>query len=102
MIKTGSVINKWWQICVYANDIIIIARSEGAMKEAYCSIEIKGRTMGFKINEEKTKYMKLPAVEARCKVQKITIGEHRFEGVKNFVHPGSSLNNDNNMSEEIK
>jgi len=43
-IKTGSIINKSWQIYAYADDIIIIARSEGAMREVYCYIEIKGRT----------------------------------------------------------
>jgi len=57
--------------------------------------------MGLKINKEKTKYMKLSAVEARHRVQNNTIGEHSFEGVKGFVYFGSSLNNNNNISEEI-
>jgi len=57
--------------------------------------------MGLKINEEKTKYMKLSVMEARRRVQNITIGEHSFEIVKDFVYLGSSLNNNNNMSEEL-
>jgi len=49
------------------------------MKEAYCNIEIKRKIMGLKINEEKTKYMKLSTMEARCRVQNITIGEQSFK-----------------------
>lgn len=62
------------------------------MIEAYRRIEYKGQIMGLKINEEKTKYMKLSAVEARRRVQNITIGQYNFEGVKDFVYLGSSLN----------
>jgi len=50
MIRTGSIINKSWQICAYAHDIVIIARTEGAKRKVYCNIEIKGRTVGLKIN----------------------------------------------------
>jgi len=65
-------------------------------------MEYKGQTLGLKINEKKTKYMRLSAVEVRRRVQSITIGQYSFEGVKDFVYLGSSLNNSNNISEEIK
>jgi len=48
-IKTGSIINKSCQICAYADDIIIIARNEDAMRKAYYNIVIMGKTMGLKI-----------------------------------------------------
>jgi len=56
-IKIGNIINKLWQICAYANGFVIITRREGAMREVYYNIEIKGGTMDLKINEEKTKYV---------------------------------------------
>jgi hypothetical protein len=79
-----------------------MARNENGMREAYHDIEYKEQMMGLKINEKKTLYMRLSAVKARRRVQNITIGHYNFEGVKEFVYLGSSLNNSHNMSEEIK
>jgi len=101
-IITGSIINKSWQICAYADDFVIIAKSDGAMRQTYCNIEIMRRTIGFKINEEETKSMKLYTMEVCRKVQIITIGEHSFNGVKDFVHLGFSLSNSYNMSKKKK
>jgi len=58
--------------------------------------------MCLKISEDKAKYMKLSTVEVCRRVQNITIGERNFEGVNDFMYLRSSLNNSNNMSEEIK
>jgi len=41
-INTGIIVNKSWQICAYADDLVMIARNEDAMIEAYRSIEYKG------------------------------------------------------------
>jgi len=72
-IKTGSIIYKSWEICDYIDDIVLMTRNENYMREAFCIIELKGQTMGFKINDRKTKYMKLSSSETRRKVQNITI-----------------------------
>lgn len=79
-----------------------MARSENAMREAFCNKEVKGQAMELKINDGKINYVKLSTAETRRKIQNITIGEYCFEGVKEFVYFGSSLNNSTNMTEEIK
>lgn len=69
-IQFGSVINKSCQICVYADDIIIIARSVNATREVNSSIENKERFKGVKI------YMQLSAIVACRRKQNIKIGEN--------------------------
>jgi hypothetical protein len=71
------------------------------MRDAFCMIELKGKMMGLKINEKKTKYIKLSAVDKHHKVQNITNGEYCFERLKEFLYLGSSLNNSNNMMVKI-
>ena len=41
----------------YADDIDIIRRSEGAVKEAFKALVISASNMGFIVNEDKTKFM---------------------------------------------
>jgi len=38
------------------------------MRMAYCRIENKKKILGLNINKDKTKYMKLPAVEAYYRI----------------------------------
>jgi hypothetical protein len=45
------------QLLAYADDIDILARFRKALKEALLSLEIAGREMALRINEEKTKYL---------------------------------------------
>jgi ubiquinone/menaquinone biosynthesis C-methylase UbiE len=78
-----------------------VARNIQALKEMFRIIEQKGRVMGFSINEEKTKYMRMSSSEARRKPVDLTIDEYKFKGVSNFSYLGASLKNENRMSNEI-
>ena len=51
------------QICAYADDIVLIARSMPALQEM-STIESAGKSPGLQINEDKTKYMKMEVDQA--------------------------------------
>jgi hypothetical protein len=60
------------------------------------ALEIEGRKMGLRINEEKTKYMKLPSTQARC-LHNLIICDFNLEGVESFTYLGSVTDNGNKM-----
>jgi hypothetical protein len=57
--------------------------------------------MGLRINEDKTKYMKMSTTQAiRCR-QNLRISDFNFEGVDSFIYLGSVVNNENKMWTDI-
>jgi hypothetical protein len=63
-VEKGSTVYKSKQICAYADDIVFVTRNTLTLKEL-SALEIEGRRMGLRINEEKTKYMKMSSTQAR-------------------------------------
>jgi hypothetical protein len=57
--------------------------------------------VGLKINEEKTKYMKMSAVGDSRWSTNVTIGEYRFERVKHIRYLRPVLNSENLIKGEI-
>jgi hypothetical protein len=57
--------------------------------------------MGLRINEEKTKYMKMSSTQARRYLQNRIIGDSNFEGVDSFTYLGSVIDNGNKMWKDI-
>jgi hypothetical protein len=57
--------------------------------------------VGLKIDEEKTKYMKMSAVGDSRWTTNVTIEECRFERVKRISYTGNVLNSENFIKEEI-
>ena len=57
--------------------------------------------MGLEINQDKTKYMKVTALERRRQLNETTVGNMKFESVENFSYLGSIINSNNLISEEI-
>jgi hypothetical protein len=64
-------------------------------------LETEDRRKGLRINEEKTKYMKMSCTQARRYLQNLIIGDFNFEGVDSFTYLGSVINNGNNMWKDI-
>jgi hypothetical protein len=53
----GTVLHKSVQILAYADDDVIVARYENAVKDAFNRLEMAAQKMGLMINYDKAKYM---------------------------------------------
>jgi hypothetical protein len=78
----------------------LVTRNTPTLKELF-ALETEGRKMGLRINEEKTKYMKISSIQARRYLQNLIIGDFNFEGVDNFTYLGSIIDNGNKMWKDI-
>jgi hypothetical protein len=57
--------------------------------------------MGLRINEEKTKYMKMFSTQTIRYIQNLIIGDFNFEGVESFTYLESVIDNGNKMWKDI-
>ena len=55
--QRGTICTKSNQIGAYADDVVIVTRSETGLRQIYREIEEKTQHMGLIVNEKKTKYM---------------------------------------------
>jgi hypothetical protein len=63
--QRGTIFTKLSQICVYADDIVIVARTQKKLIEVYLDLEDETNKLGMEINEKKTKYMVTSTYEHR-------------------------------------
>ena len=100
-IRTSSnIITKSIQLLGYADDIDIVARNVEDLKRSFTKISNEGERMGLRVNVEKTKYMK--SSRSSQQSSNLRIGAHEFEAVRDFTYLGSSVNIDNDITQEIK
>ncbi|KAI5752917.1 hypothetical protein M8J77_021772 [Diaphorina citri] len=100
--QRGTIFNKSTQICAYADDVAIVARTKQRLVEVFKQIEESGKELGLVINESKTVYMKMSASEDRRRIDNLKIGETTFNGVANFKYLGEIVSNDGRTSTAIK
>jgi hypothetical protein len=100
IVEKGNIVYKSKQICANADDIVFVTRNTPALKEL-SALETEGRKTGLRINEEKTKYMKMSSTQARRYLQNLIIGDFHFEGVDSFTYLGSVIDNVNKLSKDI-
>jgi sorting nexin-29 len=99
----GTIIYRSLQLLAYSDDIDIIARSEAKLIKTYTVLKISAEKMGLKVNEEKTKYMMISDNKRNLITkQDLNIYGQKFERVNRFIYLGSLVNDNNNVSEEIK
>lgn len=98
----GTILNKSNQLLAFADDIDVVGRNITAVKEGFLELEEKARQMGLRVNEEKTKFLKMTE-GARGRIrQNITLGDFNFEAVQSFKYLGSVVNENNDIEEEIR
>jgi len=90
------------QICGYADDILVIARSPPAFEALCVKKSREAGRVGLVINPEKIKYMRFSAFPSRRSVKRATINVITYEGVAEFIYLGTLINNDNSMGKEIQ
>jgi hypothetical protein len=100
--QRATIFTKSSQICAYADDIVIIARTRQKIIEIYKKMEDKARKIGLKINESKTKYRIMSTSENRRKTQDLKVEGKSFMGVNNFKYLGNMLSNDNRNDNCVK
>jgi len=59
--QTNTILNRLTQICGYADDILVIARSLPALEALCVWISRESGTVSLVINPEKTQYMRFSA-----------------------------------------
>ena len=55
--QRGTIFTKLSQICAYADDIVIVTRTQKKLTEVYPDLEDETSKLGMEINEKKTKYI---------------------------------------------
>ena len=76
--QRGTIFNKLSQICAYADDVVLIARTKQKLMQMYEHLETEARRIGLSISETKTKYMFMSAVGSRTELQNLRIGNEEF------------------------
>jgi sorting nexin-29 len=92
----GTIFTKLSQICAYADDIVIVARTQTKLTEVYLELEDETSKLEIEINAKKTKYMVTSTYEYRRDVGDLRIGNKTFEAVQSFQYLGNSTSNTNN------
>jgi hypothetical protein len=97
---TGNTSMRLRQICAYADDPIILARTRQAMMDTFTKLKNEAIESGLVVNVAKTKYMKCSrstSIETY-----INIEDTQFEKTKAFKYFGSIVNEDNSIEQEVQ
>ena len=100
--QRGTIYTKSSQICAYADDVVIVTRSESGLRQAYTETEEKTQQMGLIVNEKKTKYMIVSATQKGRQTQNWRAGDKVFERVPSFKYLGNVIYKEGRLSECVK
>ena len=100
MDKRGNISDRLKQVCAYADDIAIIARTKKALIETFETLVTDAKKHGLIINQMITKYVQ-NSKENRA-VKDMKIRQMKFEQVKSFKYFGTQQNSHNSTHEEIQ
>ena len=96
----GTIVNRETQVIAYADDIIIISRSKKGLIETCRKLLHESKQVNLKVNESKTKYMKLQR-RHKTTIKPLIIDKYTFEEVKTFRYLGIELDNQNKKEIDI-
>src|SRR3978361_1936150 len=98
-INKGTVRTRGGQLVAYADDIVLITKRRRTMKEMLEEITEEGGKMGLKLNEDKTKIMRLGK---KAEGERIRIGGFSSEVVEKFKYLGVMVSNTGVRETEIE
>jgi hypothetical protein len=99
--QTNTILNRLTQICGYANDILVIARSLPALEALCTELSREAGRVGLIVSTDKTKYMRFSAFPSRRSVKGATINSVTYGEVAEFIYLGTLINN-NSVEKEIQ
>ena len=94
----GNISARTKQMCTYADDVVIIARTQKALKETFITLQKEAEKLGLIIN---TKYMQLTRKTNIIK-QDIEVEGKSYEAVNQFIYLGSEINSKNSIQDVIR
>uniref|UniRef100_A0A8D8WVA9 Craniofacial development protein 2 n=1 Tax=Cacopsylla melanoneura TaxID=428564 RepID=A0A8D8WVA9_9HEMI len=99
--QRGTIFNKSTQICAYADDIGLIARTKTRLIEVFRDLEEKAKGIGLIINDSKTQYM-IASANKTLKPVDLVINDRTFKVVTSFKYLGNLIDNSAQCSTSIK
>jgi hypothetical protein len=72
----GTIVYRTKQACAYADDIAIVGHNLDSLIQMFDTLEEKNRALGLRINELKTKYMKMSSSEDKRWTPTVTLNIH--------------------------
>lgn len=97
---SGTIVNKETQVMAYADDVVILSRTEKNLIETYERMNRQATEIGLQVSEVKTKYMRNG--RGNNKRTNLRIGHSNFEEVDTFKYLGVRVNNRGGREEEIR
>jgi hypothetical protein len=99
---SNMILNTLTQICGYADDILVTARTLPVVKVQCDELSREEGRVSLEINPNKTKYIRFSASPSPRSVNGVTIYEITYEGVAEFIYLGMSIFNYNRKEKEIQ
>jgi hypothetical protein len=97
----GNISTRTKQLCAYADDIVIITRTQKALKETFITLQEEAERLGLTVNTNKTKYMQLTRKTSTTKEDSEVAGIS-YETVDRFICLGAQINSKNLIQDEIR
>jgi len=96
----GTIFNRTRQCLTYADDVVILGRSEGYIKKTLEEMAVVTHQIGLQMNDTKTKYMINRHNENKVKV--IELMGKKYKKVESFKYLGTVMTSLNDIETEIK
>jgi len=77
----GNVSMRLKQVCFYADDFVLVTRTEQALTNTFQKLKQEAIKYGLAINQNKTKYMRNSRVQTNVKNKEIEIEGMKIEEV---------------------
>jgi hypothetical protein len=95
-------LNGTHQLLAYADDVNILGKSIGAVKENAEALVVAAKEIGLEVNADKTKYMVMSRDQNAGRTHSMKIDNGSFERVDEFKYLGTTFTNQNSIQKEIK
>jgi hypothetical protein len=92
----GNISTRTKQLCAYADDVTVIARTQKALKETFIILQNEAEKLGLIINTNKTKYMQLTR-KTNITKRDIEVAGQSYEAINQFMYLGSQINSKNSI-----
>jgi len=91
----GNISTGLKQVCVYADDIVLVTRTEQALFHTFQKLKQEAIKYGLEMNQTKTKYMRHSRVQTNIKNKEIEIEGMKIKEINSAKYLGTIMNADN-------